>query len=76
MMYKLTDLDPTMRPMQFTVEDVDKMVTAYKYLVEKHPEIALYEYRASRHLLALSKLSDIVVEDYTETSEEVNPQPE
>jgi hypothetical protein len=72
MMYKLTDLNPMKRPMQFTVEDVDKMVTAYKYLVEKHPEIALYDYRASRHLLPLSKSRDISLEDYTEISEQVN----
>ncbi|KAH0946979.1 hypothetical protein HN011_004531 [Eciton burchellii] len=72
MMYKLTDLDPMKRPMQFTVEDVDKMVTAYKYLVEKHPEIALYDYRASRHLLPLSKSRDISLEDCTEISEQVN----
>jgi len=76
MMYKLTDLDPRMRPTQFTVKDVDKMVTAYKYLMEKHPEIALYDYRTSQRLISFSQTENIVIQDYTETSEEINPQPE
>ncbi|XP_072753675.1 mitochondrial transcription factor B1 [Anoplolepis gracilipes] len=72
MMYKLSDLDPTLRPTQLTVSDIDRLTTAYKYLVEKHPEIGLYEYRASRHLLPLSNTKDVVVEDYTEMSEEMS----
>ncbi|EZA52374.1 hypothetical protein DMN91_006841 [Ooceraea biroi] len=72
MMYKLSDLDPKMRPMQFTVEDVDRLTTAYKYLVEKHPEIGLYNYRASRRLLALSQTKNIVVQDCAQVSEETN----
>ncbi|KAG7199179.1 hypothetical protein KM043_018055 [Ampulex compressa] len=63
MMYKLTDLDPTMKPTSFTVEDIDKLTTAYKYLVEKHPEIAKYNYRASRKVLSMSETKDIEVTD-------------
>ncbi|XP_012223187.1 mitochondrial dimethyladenosine transferase 1 [Linepithema humile] len=66
MMYKLSDLDPTMRPTQFTVEDVDRLTTAYKYLTEKHPEINLYNYRSSRHLLPLSNTTDVVIQECTE----------
>lgn len=72
MMYKLSDLDPTMRPTQFTVEDVDRLTTAYKYLMEKHPEISLYNYNSSRHLLSLSNTKDIVVQECTELLEETS----
>lgn len=72
MMYKLSDLEPTLRPTQLTVHDIDRLATAYKYLVEKHPEIGRYEYRASRHLLPLSNTKDVVVQDYTEVPEEMS----
>ncbi|EFN70777.1 Dimethyladenosine transferase 1, mitochondrial [Camponotus floridanus] len=72
MMYKLSDLDPKLRAFQLTVHDIDRLATAYKYLVEKHPEIGLYEYHASRHLLPLSNTRDIVIEDYVETPEEMS----
>lgn len=63
LMFKLSDLDPNMRPTEFTVEDVDRLTTAYKYLVEKHPEIELYNYRASRRFLGLSNTTHVVLED-------------
>lgn len=72
MMYKLSDLDPKLRAFQLTVHDIDRLATAYKYLVEKHPEIGLYEYQASRHLLPLSNTRDIVVEDYVKMPEEMS----
>ncbi|XP_031841959.1 mitochondrial transcription factor B1 [Nomia melanderi] len=58
-MYKLADLNPKIRPMQLTVEEIDRLVSAYKYLLEKHPELKLYEYRASRRILGLSKIKDV-----------------
>ncbi|XP_018406300.1 PREDICTED: mitochondrial dimethyladenosine transferase 1 [Cyphomyrmex costatus] len=70
MMYKLADLDPTFRPTQLTVEDINKLATAYKYLIEKHPELEIYNYRASRHLLPLSNTKNVVIQDCTETLEE------
>lgn len=66
MMYKLSDLDPQTRPMQLTVEDIDKLVSAYKYLLEKHPEISFYEYRASRRIVSLSNTKDIEVVECTD----------
>lgn len=66
MMYKLSDLDPQTRPMQLTVEDIDKLVSAYKYLLEKHPEINFYEYRASRRIVSLSDTKDIEVVECTD----------
>lgn len=66
MMYKLSDLDPTIRPTQLTVDDIDRLVTAYKYLVDKHPEIGLYNYHASRRLLSPVQTKNIVVEDSSE----------
>ncbi|XP_078048762.1 mitochondrial transcription factor B1 isoform X2 [Augochlora pura] len=65
MMYKLTDIDPRKRPMFLTVEDVDKLVSAYKYLMEKHPEVGLYEYRASRKV-AFNKIKSVTVEECTD----------
>ncbi|XP_043500510.1 mitochondrial dimethyladenosine transferase 1 [Polistes fuscatus] len=58
LVYKLSDLDPMTRPMELTVEDIDKITTAYKYLLEKHPEISLYNFRAS-HKLLLEKYTKI-----------------
>lgn len=72
MMYKLADLNPTLRSWQLTVSDIDKLATAYKYLVEKHPELGLFEYRASRHLLPLKNTMNVVVEDCAETLEEMS----
>ncbi|EFN89152.1 Dimethyladenosine transferase 1, mitochondrial [Harpegnathos saltator] len=63
MMYKLSDLDPTIRPTQLTVNDIDRLATAYKYLLEKHPELEMYNYRASRHLLPQFNTQNVVVED-------------
>ncbi|KAL0117963.1 hypothetical protein PUN28_008975 [Cardiocondyla obscurior] len=70
LMFKLADLDPTIRPYQLTVQEIDRLATAYKYLLEKHPELALYEHRKSRSILPISKTRNIVVEDYEEMSEE------
>lgn len=71
-MCKLADLDPTLRPMQLTVMDVDRLATAYKYLLEKHPELELYKYRSSRHLLPLTNTKDVDVQDYPEMVEEMS----
>ncbi|XP_003706058.1 mitochondrial transcription factor B1 [Megachile rotundata] len=65
-MYELSNLEPKLRPTQLTVEDIDKLVTAYKYLLEKHPEIRSYEYRSSQRIVPLSKTADLQVEDCME----------
>ncbi|KYQ54336.1 Dimethyladenosine transferase 1, mitochondrial [Trachymyrmex zeteki] len=70
MMYKLADLDPTLRPTQLTIEDINRLATAYKYLLEKHPELKLYNYRSSRHLLPLNDTKNVVVQDCAEMLEE------
>lgn len=61
MMYKLTDLNPQTRPVELTVEDIDNLVSAYKYLLEKHPDIEFYDYRASRRIVSLSYSKDIEI---------------
>jgi len=66
-MCKLADLDPTLRPMELTVMDIDRLATAYKYLLEKHPELELYEYRTSRHLLPVTNTKNIEIQDCAET---------
>ncbi|XP_011882657.1 PREDICTED: dimethyladenosine transferase 1, mitochondrial [Vollenhovia emeryi] len=70
MMYKLADLEPTVRPTQLTIADIDRLATAYKYLIEKHPELELYKYRTSRHLLPLTNTQNVVVQDCAEMPEE------
>lgn len=65
-MYKLSDLDPQVRPVQLTVEDVDKLVGAYKYLLEKHPDIGVYDYRASRRIVSQRYAKNIEVIDCTD----------
>lgn len=72
MMYKLADLDPTLRPWQLTVQDIDSLATAYKYLTEKHPELKLFEYRTSRHLLPFKYTKDVVVQDCAEIPAEMS----
>lgn len=66
MMFKLTDINPAAKPFHLSVEEFDRLVTAYKYLAEKHPEITQYEYRASRKLLPLYALSNLNVNEYIE----------
>lgn len=63
MMFKLSDLDPTMRPVQFSVEDVDKLCTAYKYLVENHPGLESYNYRASKKVLGKNQAVSLQITD-------------
>ncbi|KAF3429294.1 hypothetical protein E2986_02693 [Frieseomelitta varia] len=65
MMYKLADLDPQRRPMTLTVEDIDSLVSAYKYLLEKYPNLKFYEYRTSRHIVSLSQTKNIEVIECT-----------
>ncbi|XP_015115448.1 dimethyladenosine transferase 1, mitochondrial [Diachasma alloeum] len=63
MMFKLSDLDPTMRPIELTVEDMHRLASAYQYLLEKHPEIKDYNYRASRKVLSKCHTKEIQVEE-------------
>lgn len=72
MMYKLADLDPTLRPTQLTVADIDRLATAYKYLLEKHPELKLYNYHSSRRILPLKYTKSVVVEDCSDMIEEMS----
>lgn len=50
-MFEMANLPPTIRPMQLQVKDIDKLATAYKFLLDKYPELRLYEYRTSRRIL-------------------------
>ncbi|XP_012284906.1 dimethyladenosine transferase 1, mitochondrial [Orussus abietinus] len=62
LMFKLSDLDPTTRPFQLSIKDMDKLCTAYIYLTEKHPEIKLYDYRSSHCVLPSSLAKNIQIE--------------
>ncbi|KAK2576800.1 hypothetical protein KPH14_005436 [Odynerus spinipes] len=64
--YKLADLDPTTRPTQLTIDDINRIATAYKYLTEKHPEIASFEYRSSHRILPLKYTKIVSISDYVE----------
>lgn len=62
MMFRLCDLQPDIISTELSVEDIDKLCTAYKYLCDKHPEIINYNYRASRKLLSTKMIKDVHVE--------------
>lgn len=61
MMYKLADLNPQTRPIELTVENIDNLISAYKHLLKKHPDIELYDYRTSRRIVSLSHSKDIEI---------------
>ncbi|XP_011301017.1 dimethyladenosine transferase 1, mitochondrial [Fopius arisanus] len=61
MMFKLSDLDPTTRPIELTIEDMHRLASAYKYLLEKHPQIKDYNYRDSAKVLPKSYTKAISV---------------
>ncbi|XP_012261479.2 dimethyladenosine transferase 1, mitochondrial [Athalia rosae] len=63
MMSKLADIDPTTRPFQLTVQEINRLCTAYKYLCEKHPNIEDYNYRASKRVLPPRYTHDIQVQE-------------
>ncbi|KAK0086076.1 hypothetical protein PV325_003901 [Microctonus aethiopoides] len=71
MMFKLADLDPKMRPMQFEVEDIDRLCTAYKYLVDKHPGIEEYDYRGSRKVMAKRHTKHIRISEVEDSENEL-----
>lgn len=66
MMFKLTSINPEAKPYHLSVEEVDRLVTAYTYLVEKYPEVIDYEYRASRKLLPSRAISEISITENVE----------
>lgn len=70
MMFKLADLCPQTRAFQFTVEEIHRLCSAYKYLIEKHPEIANYNYRSSSKVLPKSQTICVKVAEHTD---EMNP---
>jgi len=70
MMFKLSDVDPRMRPRELTVEDVHRLCSAYKYLLEKHPNIRDYNYRAAKRIVSTKLTRNITVEDLDEDCED------
>lgn len=69
LMCKLADVNPETRPYNLTIENIDKLASAYKYICEKHPEIEYYNYRASRKILESSYTQSVVIEDYLENND-------
>lgn len=69
MMYKLSDLDPEMRPTELAVEDIHRLCSAYKYLMEKHPDIRGYNYRASRRLTSKKNTRAVEIEEHMDDEE-------
>ncbi|XP_066588671.1 dimethyladenosine transferase 1, mitochondrial isoform X2 [Prorops nasuta] len=61
---KIADIDPTLKPTQLSVSDVDKIATAYEFLLQKHTELQTYDYRASRRLLHDKYLDEVTISDY------------
>lgn len=61
MIYKLSDLNPQTRPVELTIENINNLISAYKYLLEKHPDIKLYDYRTSRRIVSLSDSKNLEI---------------
>lgn len=68
-MCKISDVDPQARPYELSVEDVHRLCSAYKYLLEKHPEIRGYEYRASKKIISRKYLRSVEVAEMDEMDE-------
>lgn len=68
-MFKLADLDPTTRAFQLTVAEMDRLCTAYKYIIEKHPAVKDYNYRASKKVLTRAWTKKIYVREVEEDEE-------
>ncbi|OXU22934.1 hypothetical protein TSAR_006661 [Trichomalopsis sarcophagae] len=65
-MFKLAKINPEIRSFQLTVEEINRLVSAYKYLCEKHPEIESYDYRASKKIVSKKLTKSISVQDFAE----------
>ncbi|XP_034947619.1 dimethyladenosine transferase 1, mitochondrial [Chelonus insularis] len=70
LMLNLADLDPGMRSFELSVEDIDRLCTAYKYVIEKHPELKDYNYRASRKILSKNYTQNIEVSEFPDDEED------
>ncbi|KAJ8683666.1 hypothetical protein QAD02_019458 [Eretmocerus hayati] len=69
---KLADVDPLARPFNLSVEEIDRLASAYKYICEKHPEVKHYNYRASRKVLSRKMTRGVVIENYEGEDENCN----
>ncbi|XP_011496010.1 PREDICTED: dimethyladenosine transferase 1, mitochondrial [Ceratosolen solmsi marchali] len=58
-MFKLADVDPKTPAFNLTVEDINRLASAYKYLCIKHQKLITYDYRACRKILS-KKLTKLV----------------
>ena len=72
MMFKLSDLNPHMRPFELSVEDIHRLCSAYVYLLEKHPEIKDYNNRESKRVLSRRFLRNVSVEDIIDDDDPSN----
>lgn len=63
LMFKLAEIEPTRRSFELTVDEVDRLGHAYLYIIEKHPEIGLYEYEKSNKLRYTVDSSQMEISD-------------
>lgn len=61
-MFRLCDLDPQVKSIHHSVEEIDRLCTAYKYICEKHPEIVNYNFRGSNKILPATMTRNLKVE--------------
>ncbi|KAG8034858.1 hypothetical protein G9C98_007934 [Cotesia typhae] len=55
-----------------TVEEIHRLCSAYKYIIEKHPEVKDYNYRASKKVVASSLTKSVYIRELKE-EEEISP---
>uniref|UniRef100_A0A0A1XGL4 rRNA adenine N(6)-methyltransferase n=1 Tax=Zeugodacus cucurbitae TaxID=28588 RepID=A0A0A1XGL4_ZEUCU len=47
-LFELADVDPTVRPFELSVDECLRLATAYADFIDKHPEVAKYDYRGRK----------------------------
>jgi hypothetical protein len=65
-MLKLADVDPKTQAFNLTIEDINRLASAYKYLCEKHQAVVTYDHRASRKILSKKLTKLVSVNNYME----------
>lgn len=63
LMLKLAEIESTRRAFELTVDEVDRLGHAYLYIVEKHPEIGLYEYEKCNKITFCTQSSQMDISD-------------
>ncbi|CAB0033609.1 unnamed protein product [Trichogramma brassicae] len=65
----MANVNPNVKATYLSVEDINRITTAYKSLCEKYPEIVGYNYRASRRVITKKDTKSVYIQDYDEEND-------